>query len=236
MKKNLHTALILFSTLLIFACSTIALSESIQIKNASTKYKAGGGYYDFNPEIANAMKLNWFSSADNRAMLTLVLALQVADDRVMGSEDVASGFLVNTSYLGKTYKSNMNVYIALGRTDDYFIYIIYSPDAKQASFFLQDNTYGRKQVFYLTPFSTASWQAVRQSHSPSRRKYNAVPIRSLASAVFRSYKAIVPSMTSRISARRFMISSMVSPSFLPGVKPLTEYRIQLCQLCLPPIR
>lgn len=142
MKKNLHTALILFSTLLIFACSTIALSESIQIKNASTKYKAGGGYYDFNPEIANAMKLNWFSSADNRAMLTLVLALQVADDRVMGSEDVASGFLVNTSYLGKTYKSNMNVYIALGRTDDYFIYIIYSPDAKQASFFLQDNTYG----------------------------------------------------------------------------------------------
>lgn len=112
---------------------------------ASTYYTVGD-YYDFNPEIANAMKLNWFSSAENRAMLTLVLSLQVADDRVMGNADVFKGFLTNTSYLGKSVQrvssGNMTMYIALGRYNDYFIYILYSPDAKQASFFLQDNTYG----------------------------------------------------------------------------------------------
>jgi hypothetical protein len=42
----------------------------------------------------------------------------------------------------KTSAGNMNMYVALGQYDDYFIYIIYSPEAKQASFFLQDNTYG----------------------------------------------------------------------------------------------
>ena len=120
---------------------TLIASSSIAV----TKYKVGETY-DFSPEIANAMKLNWHSSAENRAMLSLVLAIQVADDRVLGSSEVFSGILSNTSYLGrstqKTASGNMNMYVVLGQYDDYFIYIMYSPEAKQASFLLQDNTYG----------------------------------------------------------------------------------------------
>ena len=136
MKKTISCLLIV----ILLSCMLMGSAAAI-----SKKYEVGD-YYDFKPEIANAMKLNWYSSAENRAMLTLVLGLQVSDDRVMGSMDLFSSFLVNTTYLGrsiqKTSSGNMTMYIALGRYDNYFIYILYSPEAKQASFFLQDNPYG----------------------------------------------------------------------------------------------
>lgn len=118
---------------------TLVISSSM----AAKKYEVGESY-DFNPEIANAMKLNWFSSGENRAMLSLVLSIQIADDRVMGNGDVLSGFITNTSFVGKATQntSAMNMYVILGRYDEYFIYILYSPEARQASFFLAENTSG----------------------------------------------------------------------------------------------
>ena len=125
---------------------SLCLILLLMMGQASAQTYKTNEVYDFNPEIANAMKLNWYSSSENRAMLSLVLAIQVADDRVLGSTDVFSGIISNTSYLGrstqKTSSGNMNMYVVLGQYDDYFIYIMYSPEAKQASFFIQDNTYG----------------------------------------------------------------------------------------------
>ena len=123
----------------------LVLSLAVSSAMAQKEYKIGD-YYDFEPELANAMKLNWYSSAENRAMLSLVLAIQVADNRVIGDANVFTDFLYNPSYIGrstqKTASGNMNMYVVLGQYGDYFLYILYSPEAKQASFFLQNNTYG----------------------------------------------------------------------------------------------
>ena len=136
MKKTLTISIVaIFIVCVFFSCSAFAV----------TNYKVGETY-DFNPELANAMKLNWFSSGENRAMLALLLGIQVADDRIMGSMDVLSGIMYNTSYTGKASReitgSNINMYVILGRYDKYFITILYSPDAKQASFILQNNSAG----------------------------------------------------------------------------------------------
>lgn len=135
----------------IFILSIIIISTVINLPiinsaQAKTNYEVDESY-DFEPQLANSLKLKWFSSKENRAMLTLLLGIQVADDRVLGSMDVFNGFLYNTSYLGMSTQkvssgATMNMYVLLGRYDKYFIYITYSPEAKQATFFLKDNNDG----------------------------------------------------------------------------------------------
>lgn len=87
--------------------------------------------YDFTPEIANILNLNWLSSGTNRAMLALALGIQAADQRVLNRADVLMAFIQNPTFVGKV-KNETNLMAATATEDD-MIFIYFSPKLKRAT-------------------------------------------------------------------------------------------------------
>ncbi len=141
--------------LVLVICILLAAALFLGSATALTKYKAGEAY-DFDPELANILKLNWYSSGENRALLTLLLAANLADNRVMGNADVLVGFVQNTSYVGRMYSDGQEIYAVVGYNNDYIIFILYAPATKQASFILQENTYGSTSSDYILESSISN--------------------------------------------------------------------------------
>lgn len=112
-------------------CALIVLSMLCSLLTVFAESTPGQSYFD--PVLANAIKnttSEWYSTGYNRALLTILLAFNVASDDVMGDLNVLTGMLSNDSYVGMP--DGYTTILVGGYVDDYCLLIGYTPTQKTA--------------------------------------------------------------------------------------------------------